>query len=154
MSFTVTLTKGTLYDVLINRLYECHDTPLQHAHCCPLLPVMFHTHFKVLKSFRTNPPERHPAFQCLPSAASKTNYFSDLFLFRSHVRSMRTVSPQTLLLIGYCLLPFTLLHWFEHTVDWNAFAVFVMIRVVIYVCKAADIFRHIRRKIFGSTRCP
>ena len=99
--------------------------------------------FKFLKSFisRTNPPTWHPILKRLSSAASKTKYFSDLVLFQPHVRSLRIISPPTLLLIGYCLLPFTLSHCFEHTVACNTFAVFVTNRVVIYVCKVADIFK-------------
>ena len=95
--------------------------------------------FKFLKPFGTNPPIRHPIFQCLPSAASKT--FSWLCSSPTSCPSLRTIAPQTLLLIGYCLLPFTLSHCFEHTVTCNTFAVFATNREVIYVCKVADIFR-------------
>ena len=114
-----------------------HYTMPTPALCCL---SFLQKHFKFLKSFRANPPTQHPIFQRLRSAASKT-FFSDPVLFRPHVRSLRTISPQTLLLIGYCLLLFTLSHCFEHTVACNTFAVFVTNRVVIYVCKVADIFR-------------
>ena len=67
--------KGILHDVLINLLYRCQGTPLHQAHSCPLLPIIFQKHFKSLKSFRTNPPTRHPTFKRLPSAASKTKIF-------------------------------------------------------------------------------
>ena len=46
--------------VLINLLYKYQDTPLHHAHSCPLLPIIFQKHLKFLKSFRANLPTRHP----------------------------------------------------------------------------------------------
>ena len=108
----------------------------------PFVTYHFPETFKLLKSLGTNPLTRHPIFQCLTSAASKTFFFSsDPVLLRPHVLSLRTIAPQTVLLIGYCLLPFTLSHCFERTVACNAFAVFVTNREVIYVCKVADIFR-------------
>ena len=80
-----------------------------------------------------------PIFQHLPSARSKI-FFSEPVLFRPHTRNLRTISPQTPLLIGYCLLSFVLSHCFKHTVACNTFVIFCN-ESSIYVCKVRYIFR-------------
>ena len=78
----------------------------------------------------------------LPAFAfcKEQNIFSDPVLFRPHTRNLRTISPQTLLLIGYRLLSFVLSHCFEHTVACNTFVIFCN-ESSIYVCKVRYIFR-------------
>ena len=68
-------------------------------------------------------------------------FFSDPVLLWLHARNLRTISPQTLLLIGYCLLPFTQSHCFEHTVAYNKFVVFVTNR--LFTCVKSQTYSNL-----------
>ena len=85
----------------------------------------------------------HGRCRCRLLQASKTKYFSGPVPFRPHVLSLTAIAAQTLVLIGYFLLPPTLSHRFEHAFTCYTFAAFATNRVVIYVCEVADIFRFI-----------
>ena len=143
----------TIHDILINLLCKCQDTPLHHEHSWRLLP-------KFSKDITISWNHLEPILPhgTLSSSVrllhgAKHYFFSDPVVLQPHAWNLGTISHQTLLLVGYCLLPFNMSHCFEHTVAqgyirtvaYNILVVFVTNRVFTRV--KLQTFRF----IFGET---